>query len=1033
MSDQTREFQFEKEICAEMAKRGWLHSRTDTGYDRKNAIYTPDFFDWLKIASPEQYKAIQNQFGADADEEILKRFSKAVEANPQGVLGVLKDFKILSGGTQKLELYQRRPVSNLNPDATKLYQAQKFRVIQQVRYSVHNENCIDLVLFVNGIPLATLELKSTFKQNVNTAIQQYKSDRNPGVIKTASCEPLLSFGMRALVHFAVDGEWVYMTTKLEGEKTRFLPFNKGNNMGEGNPPNPNGYPVSYLWENVLTPDGFAGLVDNFTKRIKVRKENADGSSSEEDTIVFPRYHQWEATNLLLAAAKIEPVGNRYLIQHSAGSGKSNTIAWLAHGLSSLRNVEDVAVFDCIIIVTDRRVLDQQLGTNVEGFAYQPGEVLRVADEEASRSTTLAAALSGAKRIIIVTLQTFPFVLSKLKEAAMSGKKFAVIADEAHSSQSGAAASKLKQALGLAEAESGEVNEGEEETLDDLLAKASSSRGAPSNVSFFAFTATPKAKTLEIFGRCPDPKKPASNSNKPEAFHVYTMKQAIEEKFILDVLKNFTSYDMAYKLSTVSDEVDDREVDKRKGYAKMKRWVELHSENIDQKCKIIVEHFLANVKPLLNGEAKAMVVTSGRLDAVRFKTRMDKFIRENNISGVGTIVAFSDEVIDPDVPGVKFTESSMNTSLLGMDIPKAFKKPEFNIMIVANKYQTGYDEPLLCGMYVDKDLSGVATVQTFSRLNRMRPGKDITYILDFRNKPEMVQKDFEPYYKVTELSAVTDPNLLYDLQGKLASYHIYEQKELNDCAEAYISKAKDAQAKIISAVKLGADRYRARLDEARRIKNQTEIDALEYFKKQCQAFLNAYEFLAQVCEYNDAELEKLYIYLKALLGMIRENGQVVDANIDGIKLVALIHKPNATVQIPLTGDGKVKPLIDVGSKNLTAKERARIEEIIRKINELFEGNITEDQKKLFTFGIVNDLAADKDVLLQAKANDRESFAVGDFKNKVRGAIANQVEANKDMGKQILTRDKFDLFTKLLAELAHDEMQKRAKEIGINEGT
>jgi type I restriction enzyme R subunit len=355
------------------------------------------------------------------------------------------------------------------------------------------------------------------------------------------------------------------------------------------------------------------------------------------------------------------------------------------------------------------------------------------------------------------------------------------------------------------------------------------------------------------------------------------------------------------------------------------------------------------------------------------------------------------------------------------------------MIVANKYQTGYDEPLLCGMYVDKDLSGVATVQTFSRLNRMHRGKDITYILDFRNKPEMVQKDFEPYYKVTELSAVTDPNLLYDLQGKLASYHIYEQKELNDCAEAYISKAKDAQAKIISAVKLGADRYRARLDEARRIKNQTEIDALEYFKKQCQAFLNAYEFLAQVCEYNDAELEKLYIYLKALLGMIRENGQVVDANIDGIKLVALIHKPNATVQIPLTGDGKVKPLIDVGSKNLTAKERARIEEIIRKINELFEGNITEDQKKLFTFGIVNDLAADKDVLLQAKANDRESFAVGDFKNKVRGAIANQVEANKDMGKQILTRDKFDLFTKLLAELAHDEMQKRAKEIGINEGT
>ena len=1035
MSDQTREFVFEKEICAAMAQRGWLHSRTDEGYRRDHAVYLPDLLAWLEQSNPRELAELREFFGADLDNELLKRLSKAVENSPQGILGVMKELKIVAGGTKSLQLYQRRPVSDLNPDAKLLYAAQRFRVVQQVHYSVHNEKCIDLVLFVNGLPLATLELKSSFKQSVDDAIAQYREDRDPGVPKTASCEPLLTFGMRALVHFAVDGEWVFTTTKLEGKKTRFLPFNQGNGDGKGNPHNPNGYSVSYLWEQVLTRDGFADLIDNFIKRVKETSADRDGRQKTTERIIFPRYHQWEAANRLLAAAKAEGVGQKYLIQHSAGSGKSNTIGWVAHGLASARTGQDKAIFDCVIIVTDRRVLDTQLGNTVESFATQPGEVLRVADEDAARSSTLAEALGGAKRIIIVTLQTFPFVLGKLKEAALKGRKYAVIADEAHSSQSGAAASKLKQALGLAEAEveagGGEGRgEGEgDETLDDILAAASSSRGAPGNVSFFAFTATPKGKTLQIFGRCPDPKRQPSDQNKPAAFHVYTMKQAIEEGFILDVLSNYSSYEVMFKIATESDGVKEREVDRRKGSAKVRRWVELHPTNVAQKCKIIAEHFLLNVRPMLEGQAKAMVVTSGRLDAVRFKQAMDKHIRDAGIKDIGTIVAFSGEVEDPEVPGSKYTEQSMNAELKGMDIPQALKQPQFNLLIVANKFQTGFDEPLLCAMYVDKELSGVATVQTFSRLNRVCPGKDRTYILDFRNKPESVQKDFEPYYRETSLSGVSDPNILFDLQAKLRERAIYTDAELDHCAAAFLSKAKDAQARIMAVVKPGADRFRDALHRAKEGKNAAEQEVLEYFRKQAVGYLKAYEFLAQICEYGDPSLEKLYIYLKALIGLIRDDAGAVDADITGLKLAGLAIVPEGTVAIPLSGAGEVKPLIDIGSKAMSARERARIEEIIRRINELFEGNLTDDQKKLFTMGIVNTLATDPDVLLQAKANDQETFAQGDFKKKVRGAIARQVETNRDMGDQILTKEKLELFTRLLAELAHEEMKKRASQMGI----
>jgi type I restriction enzyme, R subunit len=436
--------------------------------------------------------------------------------------------------------------------------------------------------------------------------------------------------------------------------------------------------------------------------------------------------------------------------------------------------------------------------------------------------------------------------------------------------------------------------------------------------------------------------------------------------------------------------------------------------------------------MLNGEAKAMVVTSGRLDAVRFKQAMDKLIRESGIKGVGVVVAFSGEVIDPDAPGMKYTETSMNPELNGMDIPLAIKKPQFNLLIVANKFQTGYDEPLLCGMYVDKQLSGVATVQTFSRLNRTHEGKERTYILDFKNKPETVQKDFDPYYKVTELTGVTDPNLIFELQSKLDARQIYTTEEVISCAKAYIEGSGNAQAEIIAAVKPGADRFRTKLNNARDAKDEEEVKYLEMFRKQCTAFITAYEFLAQVYTYKDSSLEKLYIYLKALVGMIRDDVPIEDANIIGLKLEGVVPLPSPPVSIELEGEKKLKPLIDVGSQSITASERTRIEEILKRINELFDGNLTEDQKKLFTFGIVNTLANNKEVLSQAKANDQATFAEGDFKEKVREAIAAQVEGHKDMGRQILSKEKLELYVKLLAELAHGRMQERAKELGVDEG-
>ncbi len=677
-----------------------------------------------------------------------------------GTLGVLRH-ELRDRGT-RFNLCQFKPEHNLNPDTLARYKKNRLRVVPELVYSPwatgeHEAETgvrakkwrIDLVLFVNGLPIATLELKSEFKQAVQNAIKQYKTTRPPVDPITKKPEPLLTFKRGALVHFAVSQYEVYMATHLNGDETFFLPFNKGTkDGGEGNdvPDDKDQYATDYLWNEVLLPDNLLNILARFVHLQIEEKEDWEGRKSKKETLIFPRYHQWDVVNKLVSDAHLNGPGHKYLIQHSAGSGKSNSIAWTAHQLSSLYDDKGNKQFDSVIIVTDRTVLDDQLQDTIYQFEHTDGVVGRInrKEGEGSKSEKLAAALENSQPIIIVTIQTFPYVLKAIENSTcLKERHYAIIADEAHSSQTGSTARQLKEVLMIDAKGDGD----EELTTEDILDAAVASRRASSNLSYFAFTATPKTKTLELFGRLPDPDEPPSKTNKPVAYHVYSMRQAIEEGFILDVLKNYTNYKVAYNLAQ-RIEAADEEVESKKAKVKLNQWVRLHDYNISQKVQVIIEHFKNNVMGLLDGQAKAMVVTSSRKEAVRFKLGFDKYIAkkkgEKGYQRIYAMVAFSGEVEfnekDPSVEGLlgeKFTENNMNPGLKKRDMRKAFDSSDYQVMIVANKFQTGFDQPKLCAMYVDKKLGGVECVQTLSRLNRMYPGKAETgtFILDFFNDPD----------------------------------------------------------------------------------------------------------------------------------------------------------------------------------------------------------------------------------------------------------------------------------------------------------
>jgi type I restriction enzyme, R subunit len=1012
-----KEISFEDEVCDHLAANDWLHAIGDAAhFHRALALFPADALAWVQEAQPAAWEALTKNHGAQAGDVLLARLRE--QLNTRGTLDVLRHGVEMIGLKQKLLLAQFKPALAMNQVILTRYFANRLRAVRQVRYSLHNENCIDLVLFLNGLPVATVELKTDFTQSVQDAVDQYRFDRLPKP-KGLPAEPLLSFPSGALVHFAVSNDQVHMTTKLEGPATRFLPFNKGDNGGAGNPPNSNGgHRTAYLWEEVWGRESWLEILGRYLVAER-------DSKKQIQRMIFPRYHQLDATRKLLASVYESGAGGKYLIQHSAGSGKTNSIAWSAHFLADLHDPNQKKVFDSVLVVSDRNVIDQQLQQAIFDFERTAGVVATIKGEGASKSGELAQALSGAKKIVVCTIQTFPFALKTVQElAATQGKHFAVIADEAHSSQAGAAAAKLREVLSAEELK--EFEDGGEVSTEDLLAAQMAGRASTPGITYVAFTATPKPKTLELFGRRPNPDLSAGPDNVPAAFHVYSMRQAIEEGFILDVLQNYTTYNLAFKLAHDGKEWDDREVERSAAMKGIMRWVRLHPYNISQKVQIVVEHFRENVEPLLTGHAKGMVVVGSRVEAVRWQLAIDKYIKEQGYK-IATLVAFSGEVRDSESGPDPFTETSktLNPNLRGRDMRDAFATDEYQILLAANKFQTGFDQPLLCGMYVDKRLAGIQAVQTLSRLNRSYSGpfgvKDTTYVLDFLNDPDEVLVAFRTYYQTAELEDVTDPNLVFNLRAKLDATGHYDEFEVNRVVEVELNpKAK--QSDLIAALEPVRDRLlkqykqaqerllaaKAHNDAKAAGEAHDEVENLVLFKQDMGTFQRIYTFLSQIFDYGNTAIESRYIFYKRLLPLLEFGREREDIDLSKVMLTHHTLK-NKGKQAMVLGDGeqpKLSPLTETGSGSVQEKEKALLTEIISKVNDLFDGELTDDDKLVYVNNVIKGKLLESEVLLQQAANNtKEQFANSpDLANGIMNAIIDAFAAHSVMSKQALDSEK-----------------------------
>ncbi|HEX3795272.1 MAG TPA: type I restriction endonuclease [Acidimicrobiales bacterium] len=972
MPSHVTEHQFESDIVESLTTSGGYSLGADSHFDKKSGVDTAELFAFLGNTQGEKWNSfVDTRYGGDAGKAQEKFLSRLVaELDQHGTIDVLRT-GIKDQGVNFALVYFK-PASGMNATLAELYAKNRLTVTRQLHYSLANANSLDLALFVNGIPVATAELKSTFNgQTVDHAIEQYESDRDPKE---------LLLGRRALVHFAVDPHLAYMTTKLAYKATEFLPFNLGSNpgqmsCGEGNPPNPKGYSTSYLWERVWSYDAWLDILGRFVESFQ------DGKGKPR-RVVFPRFHQWDAVTKLAADALANGPGNSYLIQHSAGSGKSNSIGWLAHRLSLLHDSADHKVFNKVIVVTDRRVLDEQLRATVRQFEDVKGTMVSVEGKSGSKSSELADALTGMAQIITVTLETFPYVITKIAEAELAKFTYAVIVDEAHSSQTGDAANALKQALG---AGGGGGSEGEGEGEGEMDAEAAlaaivAARGRQPNLSFFAFTATPKARTVELFG------VPNAEGIKIP-FHLYTMRQAIEEKFIRDVLENYATYDTYFKLAATSEQAAHEEVDVRKAASAIRRYVARNPALIKQKAAIIVEHFREHTAKEIGGRAKAMVVTDSRPAAVKYKAAIDAHIAENHITDVKALVAFSGTVND-DVMG-EVTESSLNgfaesqtaARFKGTD---PFKPGDYQILIVAEKFQTGFDEPYLHTMFVDKPLKGLNAVQTLSRLNRIAPGKTSTFVLDFRNKAEDIQSAFQRYYEAV-IAESTNPNVLYDLQGRMMGVGILDVAEINAASDAFfgIDPSKRSLKALYANVDPAVDRF----------KDLDDDDQAE-FRDASDRFIRAYSFLSQVMPWTDPELERLYVYAKALaaclpaqlsggldLGtdVVLTHLRLVDRGAEEVDL----QPGEVSPEKPFPGEGHAggpgDPLLD----NLST--------VIEQINEIFGADLDE-RDRLEVEKIKMTLLDRQDLKTYATANSEENYAL-EFGPVFRGAVLDQEEHNR----------------------------------------
>ena len=1007
-----KEISFEDEVCEYLSARGWLYADGDAAnYDRALALFPADVLDWVQTTQPKAWEALTKNHGAKAGETLLSRLRD--QLNQRGTLDVLRNGIELLGLRQPLSVAQFKPALAINDDILTRYKANRLRAVRQVRYSLHNENSIDIVLFLNGLPVATVELKTDFTQSIGDAIDQYRFDRLPQP-KGQAPEPLLSFPNGALVHFAVSNSEVHMVTKLAGPATVFLPFNTGNNGAAGNPPNAaGGHRTAYLWEQVWAPDSWLEILGRYLIAVKDKKKQIAA-------VVFPRYHQLDVTRKLQAAVLKDGPGAKYLVQHSAGSGKTNSIAWSAHFLAELHNAQHEKVFDTVLVVSDRNVIDSQLQDALFDFQRKTGVVARIEGKSGSKSDQLAKALSGDKKIVVCTIQTFPFAIEAVRElSATQGKRFAVIADEAHSSQTGEAASKLK--VVLSPAELAELNDGGEISTEDILAAQMAARADDSGITFVAFTATPKNKTMELFGTRPDLSQPAGPDNLPAPFHVYSMQQAIEEGFILDVLQNYTSYKLAFRLAHNGEDYDEKAVYRSAAMKGVMGWVRLHPYNIAQKVQIVVEHFREYIAPLLAGKAKAMVVVASRLEAVRWQLAINKYISDTGYQ-IGTMVAFSGEVNDKESGPDGFTESSkeLNPDLKGRDIREAFKGEEYQILLVANKFQTGFDQPLLCGMYVDKRLAGIQAVQTLSRLNRAHPGKDTTYVVDFVNEPEDVLASFKVYHTTADLASTTDPHLVFNLRAKLDAAGHYDSFEV-DRVVAVELNPKSKQSDLVSALEPVQDRLlkrykaaqadlantKARKDDAGAQAAQDDLNALILFKADMGAFLRLYGFLSQIFDYANTEIEKRAIFFRRLLPLLEFGRERETIDLSKLRLTHHNLKNRGKGAMTLKpGESKaLEPISETGSGSIQEKEKALLSEIVEKVNDLFEGDLSDQDKLVYVNEVIKGKLMESETLRQqASSNSKEQFANSpDLNKELLSAIMDALDAHTSMSTQALNSE------------------------------
>jgi type I restriction enzyme R subunit len=994
---------FETVIESHFLAHGYVGLSND-GFDRERAIFPEAVLAFIRQTQPKEWEKLEALHGEKTAEQIQNDLCKWMDT--YGSLATLRHGFKCYGRTLRVAFF--KAAHELNPELEARYAANRVGITRQLKFSPRSEASLDVTISVNGIPVLTAELKNPLTgQTVENARKQYERDRDPR-------EVIFDFKRRTLVHFAVDTEVVFMTTRLAGTATQFLPFNRGENGGAGNPPDPEGrnYRTAYLWEEVLQRDSLLDLLARFIHLQVEEKRDDQGRKYKKETMIFPRYHQLQAVRFLVDAAGREGVGHNYLIEHSAGSGKSNTIAWLAHRLSSLHDTENERVFESVVVITDRVVLDQQLQDTVYQFEHKRGVVQKI--DESSRQ--LAEALESAVPIIITTLQKFPFVSRQLFKMAeergetgsgmLQTRRCAVIIDEAHSSQSGETATELKGVLGGELLRQEAASRATEEGVEDMeeLFRSMAKRGRQANISFFAFTATPKYKTLAVFGRNGEPS------------HRYTMRQAIEEEFILDVLKYYTTYASYFKL--LKARADDPNVERKKAARALARFLKLHPHNIAQKTEVMVEHFQNFTRHKIGGRAKAMVVTGSRLEAVRYKQSFDSYIQLKGYP-IKSLVAFSGIVQDDKLEEVTYTEVGMNNGIKEKELPEKLSTQEYQVLLVAEKYQTGFDQPLLHTMYVDKRLAGIQAVQTLSRLNRIHPLKEDTFILDFVNEREEIREAFKTYYEGAEMGQEVDPARMYQIKAELDASGVYLTEELDRFCKIYFKPKQwqspaDHQA-MNSVLDPAVSRFSSR--------QQQNPDEAELWRGKLQAFRNLYNFLSQVIPYQDTDLEKLYVFLRHLASKLprRKGGPSYHFD-DDVRLEYYRLQKISEGSIGLR-EGEASPLdgpSEVGS-GLVREERVALSQLIYLLNERF-GTQFNEADQLFFDQIVEAAIADEGLKQAAAVNPSDKFELV-FKNLLETLFVERMDQNEDIFVRFMNDSTFQkLVTGWLSSEAYKKLRK-----------